>query len=205
MYIDSFNGESDSCWGANAFSVQLNTNTFSGSNGQTDWDQFVLQNGPNASNNCDMHGPLLRTCIWQNDVTTQSYNYDCVPVPSQALYTGYVAYFNASVRSGTISFVTEILLSNGTYKSYSVSQSDNYGLSSHWYDASGTVLGFGGGSEAEFTASATVYADLGIARFTNASAESDTNTAEYNNLAYTYHDYIGCSSNICFEDTTSST
>lgn len=37
-------GESDNIWGSNAWSVQLNSNFFTGSNGLGDWIQFVLQN-----------------------------------------------------------------------------------------------------------------------------------------------------------------
>jgi hypothetical protein len=111
-------------------------------------------------------------------------------------------YFNATITSGTIHFTTE-LYTSGSYSFYYVSESDSIGLASNWYDASGTVLGMGGGDMATFTSPATVYADIAIARFTSASGGSWAVTGEQNNLAYTYHGYAGCSGNDCFEDTIS--
>jgi hypothetical protein len=42
--FSTYSGESDSTWGSNAWSIQANTNFFTGSNGQTDWVQFTEQN-----------------------------------------------------------------------------------------------------------------------------------------------------------------
>lgn len=201
--VSTFSGESDSVNGSNSYSVQLNTNIWQTS-GVVYWDQFTIQNAPTTHH-------LFRTCIWQIDVSTASYGYDCVPYPSTSLFDGYFTIFNATVKSGDINF--EMELYNGSYSYYSVSQSDEYGLASHWVNATGpAILGVASGSTADFTSPAKVYTDTGIARFTSASGvEGGTgnydgygySTAEMNNLGYSYAVYDGCSSNICYEDTIS--
>jgi hypothetical protein len=65
---------SDKYYGTNAFSIQNNTNAFTGSNGDLDAVQFTVQSKP---------GQPDGVCIWNVDVTTQNYgNKSCAPAPN---------------------------------------------------------------------------------------------------------------------------
>lgn len=212
VYVEDMNTESDSIWGSNAYSVQLNTNTYTGTNGDSFWSQFTIQNYPNTVvYGGNTYNPLYRLCIWQIDLSANSgngnYAYDCTPLSSQPLFAGYYAYLNASDTSGTITLTAQIW-SGSTWNDYSISESDLIALASHWYDASGTVVGASGGSEAEFTSYAFVDANIAVARSTSASAGNWADlTAESNNLAYTGTSYQGCtgSPGWCEEQTSSDT
>ncbi|MGA2876071.1 MAG: hypothetical protein ABSE82_11110, partial [Nitrososphaerales archaeon] len=59
-----YSGESDSGTGSsNNWSIQLNTNTFTGSNSQDDWVQFTYQQPVNVLGQNEL-------CIWQIELTT---------------------------------------------------------------------------------------------------------------------------------------
>jgi hypothetical protein len=142
----------DNSGGSNQWSVQNNTNRFTGLNGQKDWVQFVFQNYGGSSE---------AACIWQNDVTVaaatsnkQGYNATgCYALPRPG--PGPETLWGAVVppQPGTAypdELEIETLTEAGVLQS-SVAP-DLYGLGNagNWTAASGGLLGAGGGSEAVF-------------------------------------------------------
>lgn len=77
-------GESDSMYGANAWSIQLNTNTFFGSNYESDLVQFVLQNNvvsENTGQKVVNFGIWFVTNVGQNNVNyseNKYVNFPCI-------------------------------------------------------------------------------------------------------------------------------
>ncbi|MDG6928630.1 MAG: hypothetical protein JRN29_01100, partial [Nitrososphaerota archaeon] len=90
--FSKFSGESDSSQGGNDWSIQLNTNFFPGSNGDTDWVQFVEQNYPTYL----YFFGYATFCIWQVDVTTQSYPNTCVGTSIQTLSSSAAPWISYS-------------------------------------------------------------------------------------------------------------
>ncbi len=194
-----YNGEADTCYGNNAYSVQLNTNFFEGSNYDTDWVQFVIQE---SNNNLCIGQHLLRGCVWQIDVSTNTYGSTCVALPYYALSNSFSAGVTGTV--GSVLKGTFVLCSNGC-NSYAISVGDGYHLYSHWYQSSGTILGVGGGSGALFTHPTNSWTDVGIQApsLSSASTGQAFVTGEYNNLNYATVQNQGCSLNQCWLHTTS--
>lgn len=135
----------------NKFSLQETTNlwTVAPGNptgaGDTAAVQFVIQ----------ANGSTSGICIWQVDVTTQSYPNTCVtaqqrPGNIQAFDAGNVAgYVNSN---GTITMVAQLSwVPNGQPNQYAVVANDTFGLGANWSAVSGGMLGMGGGSQAVFT------------------------------------------------------
>jgi hypothetical protein len=135
---------------ANRFSLQETTNlwTVPAGNpnaGDTAAVQFVIQS----------NGSTSGICIWQVDVTAQSYPNNCVTAQQrsgniQAFDAGNVAgYVNSN---GTITMVAQLSwVPNGNPNQYAVVATDNLGLAANWSAVSGSMLGMGGGSQAVFT------------------------------------------------------
>ena len=145
--LSTFSGETDSSFGSGAFSIQANTNPFTGSNGDEDGIQFTEQSGASAG--------IHVTCIWQVDITKQNYPNTCVSNPLQTLKKGYSVYISSTAVKGTLT--TEFCVNSGK-TCYKVSATDMYGLDKHWTQLSGTLLGLGGGSAADFTHPTVMYA-----------------------------------------------
>lgn len=140
--------ETDNHFGVNAYSLQANTNFFAGNNGHYDWVQFVDQSRP---------GHPDGVCVWNVDVTAQSYNPTCVSAPRSVpdrpltgkdastgipvVVTGYIA------ASGKLVMFAQLPDAGGWW---SVVAPDTYGLSGNWTDVSGSILGLGGASQAVF-------------------------------------------------------
>jgi hypothetical protein len=154
--------ETDNHFGANAYSVQNNTNFFTGSNGHTDWVQFVDQSRP---------GQPDGLCIWNIDVTVavatknqQGYSPTCVSatrsVPDKPLtgpnatagvpivVTGYIAAPSGGSSTRLLVLYGQLPDAGGWW---SVTAPDIYGLSGNWTEISGSIMGLGGGSQATFT------------------------------------------------------
>lgn len=147
--FSQFSGETDNVWGSNAWSVQLNTNYFTGSNGQQDWVQFVYQQN---LNNGSGSAPYSMFAIWEIDLSTNSYrSFDpqylsSIPV---TLSTSTTIQIDGSVSGGNINAKLIIATSSGS-NTWDISYQDLYGLSGRWSTVSGTILGAGGGSTADF-------------------------------------------------------
>jgi hypothetical protein len=124
----------DSTFGAGYYSLQNNV-MFHGSNGHLDGVQFTDQSGGGWDN----------LCIWQVDVTTQTYTPFCLPLP---ISTRVVAVEGWS-QSGILGDVMKTTAGPIGV----VVMPDMYGLGSkgRWNNVSGSVLGLGNGSKAVFS------------------------------------------------------
>jgi len=193
--------ESDSCFGANSYGVQVNTNTFTGSNGDNDWVQFTIQEGQNSG--CG-YSAIQSGCIWQIDLTTGSYNSGtCVSIPA----VNPSSSFYASVQGNTTSgghLQAEYMLCGSTCNFYSRTESDSYGLAGNWNTVTASMLGVGDSSTASFTSSTNSYQDIKIGAPSLTSATSigvSGLTGESSNLSYYWSSYIGCTGGECLRDT----
>ncbi len=146
--MSEFSGESDSRCGNNAWSVQLNTNYFTGSNNQQDWIQFVFQN----NFHCWWGWHYSWFSIWTNDLSTCQYNRHTISVPVFTLTSssiiGIVGWVNS--KCNLLSASLYLCTSVGNLNVYTVSEKDPYGLSGNWSTVDGTILGIGGRSTANF-------------------------------------------------------
>jgi hypothetical protein len=125
----------------NSWSIQNNA-IFVGSNKQEDGIQFAEQ--------APQKGPV-GICIWQVDIVTQTYPTTCVTAPplSIPLAAGDTADLSGYIRAGSLlAFVATV---PGRAKSFAVVAKDKYGLAGRWHNITGSVLGFGEGSEAKFS------------------------------------------------------
>jgi hypothetical protein len=165
-WFSTYSGEKDSSWGSDSFSIQTNTNMFTGNNGQTDWVQFTEQYSPQG---------ISQDCVWNIDITTQSYAPTCVTTPPQPLsakfgadvvgeVTSKVVCFPISIPPRSVCFLAYYLTSGYMTPSgtWAVTALDTYGLHSAWTQTSGTILGLGGGSEAIFTHPTKVGSAIGV-------------------------------------------
>jgi hypothetical protein len=185
-WFSKFSGETDTAWGGDSFSLQANTNQFTGNNGQLDAVQFVEQSSPNYKS---------IDCVWNIDVTTQAYASACVSTPFQTLSSTFGADIVGTVTSQVLCFPFAVCLTfyylTSTYMTpfgtWAVTAADSYGLHSSWTQTSGTILGLGGGSEAVFTHPTNVGSNVGVyAAGLNAAAlvHVPEGTVESNNLNY---------------------
>ncbi len=136
--------ESDSSRGADAYSLQSNE-FFTGTNGVADGVQFTDQSEP-----VPLFGLLNGVCIWQIHA----------PFAPPGDYTSNCATFGGSndavraiegnVHGGLLTVAAATF--SGT-KGIAVETPDLYGLGvgNNWYNSSGSILGYGGGSEAVFS------------------------------------------------------
>ncbi|MGA2459796.1 MAG: zinc-ribbon domain-containing protein [Candidatus Bathyarchaeia archaeon] len=168
--IHNFGSEWDSSLRDGAYSIQLNTNTFFGNNGHTDWVQFVYQDY------CGFHGGVVgyscedrsRLCIWNVDITIakQTKNQDgyyptCVgpgdvplskkdPSPWETVIVGFV---RANGNLELVAFLDGHI--------FNVVAPDTYGLAFGWSEASGGIMGAGGSSVANFQ-DTLLQTDIGV-------------------------------------------
>ena len=140
--------ESDTVHGPGAYSLQDNTNTFIGTNRHNDWVQFVYQttNGGTAG----------VACIWQIDLTLPNHQgYD----PTGCASGGDLG--SSDVNSGNqlcciegfeLPGVLAMAVSDVGGSAVAAVWSDLNGLEAgdNWNQASGSILGVGGGSQAVF-------------------------------------------------------
>jgi hypothetical protein len=124
----------DSRYGAGYYSLQNNV-LFHGSNGHLDGVQFTDQSGGGWDN----------LCIWQVDVTTQSYTPSCFPLLTSVRVS--------SVEGWSQTGVLGDMMNTTAGPAVALVVPDLYGLGSkgRWNNDSGSVLGFGDGSQAVFS------------------------------------------------------
>ncbi|MGB9002375.1 MAG: hypothetical protein WCC52_01025, partial [Nitrosotalea sp.] len=188
--LTSFSSESDSVQGTNAWSIQTNTNDFLGSNNDDDAVQFGYQNDPNNS-------MYTRICVWNNDLTTQTYTPTCKTVSLQTLSNGYSAYVEGTVNTGDTLTATFCKGSSCT----AVTASDSYGLDTSWDQTAGQILGFSS-STAQFTSSSDT-ADVSVSPSTSGYTSNQVLTSEQNNWSYS-SESTSCGGSTCTDDTSSS-
>ncbi len=143
---------------ANQFSIQNNTNQWSGpstiaaSAGDTAATQFTMQSD----------GSTTGICIWNVDVSSQSYSHSCVPT-SPAQRPGGLRPFDfgnlaASITStGKLALVAQLSwVPPGAANAYAVVTDDTFGLRGNWNQVSGGLLGLGNCSQAQLTSAQVV-------------------------------------------------
>jgi hypothetical protein len=187
-------GISDSSWGSGSFSVQANTNGFTGTNGHLDAVQFTDQN--------DEGSPSNNLCIWQVDVTSQNYDNNCMSLPYYmvGLYGYAWLYMLGYVYHGNI--YAQFCMERRSY-CYDINTSDEYGLGGRYLSLTGTILGYGSGSKANFVKGSTMGTTVGLYQSSKpfASGEQRVETVEQNNLGTQSTGTISCSSSWCYLST----
>ena len=135
--------ETDSEAGAENFSVQVNA-FFEGTNHASDGVQFtsqVQQDGSSYTNNI---------CVWNVDIPAQAYSPYCLTVnsPNADTWVGGLA-----LGQGLLATAMRVEDGSPLGEIWLVIAPDSYGLSTgdRWNNVSGTILGYGNGSEAFFT------------------------------------------------------
>ena len=165
----------DTLFGKDAFSIQVNTNFFPAKNGNTGWVQFVLQSKPKNDD---------ALCVWLVDVTTavatanaSGYTPICTTVPKQRFVWGPGDSFPTGAHQTTfvgigadigetseIAGLVDDTQSDGVtrlttwayvpwapFTAYAVTTNDTIGLRGRWTEVSGDIIGLGKGSQAKFT------------------------------------------------------
>jgi hypothetical protein len=165
----------DSQFGVGAYSLQDNV-FFTGSGGNLDSVQFTDQTS-GAENN---------VCIWQVDVTTQSYTPSCIAFPTSAFGSSIIAVEGVVLAPGVLG--VSAMSDNGTILGLVIAP-DIYGLESghRWNNNSGSVLGYGNGSEAQFLPTDEIIAvrstscikDAGFLTFTSACTSTPVEPLAY--------------------------
>jgi len=196
--FSTYSGESDSLTGTtNTWSIQTNTDTWrNGGVGDFYTVQFVEQNHSTNSN-------IRKTCIWQIDVTTQNYsNTTCINVPLQTLSSTYEGSVEGKVLANG-SLQAQFCNIAGTTQCWVVVATDANQLGTHWTQSSGTILGLGAASSANFVSHATEVTKVKISPATSGNIILSTTTQETNNLTYGTPS-SSCAFGICTMTVTSS-
>jgi len=159
--------ETDSQAGAGYFSVQLNTNAFTAANGHQAAVQFTDMHSPESAIN---PGDVL--CIWNVDINAQDYHTQChAPLMGRAPISGdhaVVQGYQDFQEAGYLKMVVQVSW-DPQQLTYGVVAPDMYGLTQssvypgktapagningNWTQLSGSILGYGNGSTAEFSKS----------------------------------------------------
>lgn len=132
----------DSQAGSGAYSLQDNE-FFTGSNGQADGVQFTDQSY--VLNLGLISERLNNVCVWQVDIITQTYSPTC-----SGILSGHnVQYVEGTDGGGTLT----VAAASGSSWAVATVVLDTYGLGGghRWNNSSGSILGYGGGSEAVFS------------------------------------------------------
>ena len=135
--------ETDTQHGADNYSIQDNV-IFHDSNGQLVAVQFTDQASPFGALEAWFSQVYTQNiCVWSVNVTTQNYDSTCLTIASP-----YISLVKGFTRgNGTLE--TAVSLGGGAF--LAVVATDEYDLEAgHWRNATGTILGYGGGSRAVF-------------------------------------------------------
>ena len=150
----------DTIFGSNYWSIQLNTNGFLGTNGIQDWVQFTDQHTA---------GTIDHLCIWNignSDAANPTYTPNCLDVPvvrdPRTGDFGVVeAYQDFDKDAGSTHYLLlrAFMSWNSDTEMYGVVTKDTYGLTKtannvgRWNKVSGSIFGYGGGGTANFSKS----------------------------------------------------
>jgi hypothetical protein len=129
--------EADGVQGAGAYSLQDNV-FFKGTNKHEDGVQFTDQSSPVLG--VDLNG----ICVWQVDIKTQHYSPTCA-----SSLGGRVGLVEGTVFSGLLTAAA--LDTGGTVTAVVVGDKYGLGKGRRWNNSSGSILGYGGGSQAVFS------------------------------------------------------
>ena len=170
-------GVKDAVYGSGAYSIQANTNGFV-NGGKLYATQFTIQNSPSAD----------YFCTWTVDVTDQKYPNKCLTIPVIQTKTMIYGIILGTTQSGKVtnefcSFTTSI----STTSCWTITKTDTSGLGSHWTGLTGSILGYGDGSQVNFLGSSpqlVVETDIYKPSSPSVSGEIGANTVETNNLHY---------------------
>lgn len=178
VQFSTYNGETDSQYGTaqNIWSIQLNPNQWH-KTGSTDWYtvQFTEQNRNTPTGK--------GVCVWQINVSTQSYTSNCSPVPLQTLSSSY----HGSVEGKTFSngnIQSQYCNIGTTTQCWAVVTTDLNQARTHWLSSSGTILGYGGGSQANFVSPTSLVTNVKTGPASSATTLWDYGTQETANLNY---------------------
>lgn len=179
-----FTDVEDSTTGDPDWSLQLNTNTWMvGAN--TYVVQFVHMEYDNRA-----------ACVWQIKTNhPQQYDSECIAPDQQILTDDY----NGSVEGKVLAngnLQVQFCEIGATTQCWVKSTTDDNGLGSNWTDNSGTILGLGNSSEAEFTSPTDVTTKVKTGPAQSHTNIFPTGTLETNNLDYD-SDSTSCAFNIC--------
>ena len=176
------------------YSLQQNTNQFTGSNGDNDWTQFTSQVNQGLK-------PVVG--VLEIDVTTKNFNDNqTTTAPWYApLNTTITYYLNGGiVRSyyGTVFVETELYYvnypssgSDTVSSAVVVSESDTLGLSGNWNKGEMNIFGIGCGNQATFKTGSSAYPYLSFP-VCNGNSFYGTTTAESNNFNIGSSTTVGC-------------
>ena len=182
MTFSQFSGESDSQYGSNDWSIQLNSNYFTGNNGHQDAVQFIEFNYPSR---CWGACGYAQVCIQQWDATTGTLDRNqCMGTNQQGLNNGYSATeYGYLSQSGGTNYVNAQFCDN-TGKCWGTVDTDVNGLAGRWSDASGTILGLANGSTANFShpTSLSTFVEVLAPTYFSGYSENYVITREANNL-----------------------
>lgn len=136
----AFGSETDSIRGPDAYSLQINTNLYTGQ-GQPATEQFVDQSKSVA------FGTSNLVCIWQIDLASTT---PYAPTGCSDFIGGSFAEIEGWVDGATLGVAVANPLGTSAIAGI---QPDIYGLGSgdNWNYTQGSMLGYGGGSQAVFT------------------------------------------------------
>jgi hypothetical protein len=202
-------GESDTKYGPNAFSLQLNANRFTSSlcPGCVGWEQFIFDNFPGSQ---DFSGVYIQYWL---------FNAESCP-PSWTFYGGGSGgepgcYFNSPGTPVTPLTITDLdnlylqgtvdssqdlasLINYGTNEFSAIGQDSLLNLSQNWNAAEFNIFGYGDSSEAVFNFGTVIGVQTEVIAPTSPTCGDGGTTGESNNLnleypcfAYTYGPVLG--------------
>jgi hypothetical protein len=140
--------ENDTQFGADNYSIQDNV-FFTGDNGQSDTVQFTDQAQPDGNLQAWFNQVYSNNiCVWQVDNPQQNYDSTCYTI--DAPYIDMVQGFTRD--NGTLESGVPVPLGHGSYEWVAVVAQDDYNLEAgdRWDNSTGSILGYGNGSEAVF-------------------------------------------------------
>ena len=140
-------------------SLATTPNQWSVQNNANGW---TLMSGPNAGDTVSAQftiqssGSTNAICIYQNDITNQTYSHTCYSPPSMRRAGGLQAFdfgnIATTVAGGMLEMVARLSwVAPGQPDTYAVVAPDTNGLKSNWSYVGGGLIGFGGCSQAQFT------------------------------------------------------
>ena len=182
--FDEYSGHEDSGTSDETWSLQLNTNQWYDS----DWYivQFVFQ---------EYTGQDV-ACVWEIKTNVpQTYDSFCVNTNSQSLDDDYHASIEGKVlQNGNIQ--VQFCEIAGNTQCWVKTTGDSNDLAGNWDENSGTILGLGASSTAEFDSPTEVTTKVKTGPAQGATTLTDTSTLEENNLDYD-NSSTSCAYSIC--------